>query len=73
MRTIIILIIALFCMSCKVHIATKFKIVTKERNYYTENITYRNDSIMFAEKCRNGLSKDTLKILYKSVKIIPTN
>lgn len=73
MRTIIILIIALFCMSCKVHIATKFKIVTKERNYYTDSIMYKNDSIMFAEKCRNGRLKDTIKIHSRSAEIIHFN
>lgn len=73
MRTIIILIIALICMSCKGHMPKNYKVVRKERNYYTEKITYFNDSIMFLEKCRNGRLKDTIKIQSDRTEIIPIN
>ena len=70
MRTLLILLLALFFLSCKTYIATKYKLVTKNRNYYTDKITFVNDSIMFYEKHRNGNPKAPLFIPYSGTKII---
>lgn len=57
MRTLLIILLALLSISCKTYIATNYKLVTRERSYYTDKITYINDSIMFFEKYRNGMPK----------------
>jgi hypothetical protein len=73
MRTLLIILLAMSLMSCKVHIATNFKIVTKERSYYTDKVTYINDSVMFYEKYRNGLPKAPYIVPYRGTEIIPSN
>jgi PhoPQ-activated pathogenicity-related protein len=70
MRTILIIILALFFLSCKTYISTNYKLVTKERSYYTDKITFVNDSIMFYEKNRKGKPKAAYLIPFKGTKII---
>ena len=70
MKTLLIIILALFFLSCKTYTVTNYKIVTKERNYYTDKITFMNDSIMFYEKQRNGKPKAHLVIPNSGTKII---
>jgi hypothetical protein len=70
MRTITIFFIALLCMACKSHYATNYKLVTKERSYYTNKLSYVNDSIMFYETDRRGNPKAAYTIPFKETKII---
>jgi len=70
MKTLLIILLALFLMSCKTHLVTNYQIVTKKRNYYTNNIVYKNDSIVFFETNRKGLPKASCKIAFKDSEII---
>lgn len=70
MKTFLIIILAFVLMSCKPQIATNYKVVTRERNYYTDKLTYVNDSIMFFEKNRKGKPKAAFAIPYKDTEII---
>lgn len=60
----------MLCMACKTQITTNYKVVTKERNYYTDKITFINDSIMFYETNRKGKPKASFMLPYKGTKII---
>lgn len=73
MRKITILLIALICMSCKTRLATNYKIVTAKRKYYTNKISYVNDSILFCETNRKGLPKVPYTLPYKDCEIISAN
>nr|WP_294922160.1 hypothetical protein [uncultured Flavobacterium sp.] len=71
MRTIILLLIAFLWMSCRSYFITNYKIVTQKRNYYTNNYSYVNDSIVFYETKRDGSPKCYYTIPFKGSEIIP--
>ncbi|TDO96159.1 hypothetical protein EV145_112133 [Flavobacterium sp. 245] len=73
MRALLIGFLLISLLSCKTHIVTKYKIVTKERSYYTDEITYSNDSIKFYEKKRNGSLRGVFIIPFRNSEIIPSN
>lgn len=68
MKKAILLLIIL--SSCKTHYTTNYKVVTKERAYYTNNITCINDSIMLYENGRNGYPRRMFLIPVLETKII---
>lgn len=72
MKTFLIIILAFLLMSCKPQIATNYKLVTKERNYYTNKLTFVNDSIMFYETNRKGKPKASFILPFRGTEIIPS-
>lgn len=73
MKTIPILIIATLCMACRTQITTNYKLVTKHRNYYTDQIAIIGDSIIFSEKDRKGKPKASYILQYRDTQVISTN
>lgn len=65
----LVIIVLLFCISCKTYQTTLYKIKALTRNYYTNDFAIYKDSIMFYEYDRrknpkklNIISKEECKV-----------
>jgi len=73
----ILLILAFIAMillnSCKAHYTNEYKVVTKDGNFYVDEITRSNDSIFLKELLRDGTVRRTGKFLESETTILKSN